>query len=180
MPKMNTIAAIAGVSIGVLCGALVFVILFVVIAKTLQQMAMFNQNTAIVVALCTTLLCMVGLYRTFVQPSSAKAAVTQEVPPSLEFLLWPYTVMALVILCVLLVLFVRGLMGRRSHAPLSMDYVRRGKGTEASRESPRRAMWDSVSGRPSRTYKEGPCGRVGDGDRLKKLRTDLQNKEIRK
>lgn len=176
---MNTVIAIAGVSIGVLCGASIFVILFVVIAKTLQQMAMFNKNTAIVVALCTTLLCMVGLYRTFVQPSSANAAATQDVPPSLEFLLWPYTVMALAILCVLLVLFVRGLVGHRGHARLRTDYAGRGKGTEASRESPRRVMWDSVSGRPSRTYKEGPCGRVGDGGRLKKLRTDFESKEIR-
>lgn len=177
---MNTVVAIAEVSIGVLCGALVFVILFVVIAKTLQKMAMFNKSTAIVVAVCTTLLCMVGLYRTFVQPSRDDGTVTQDMPPSLEFLLWPYTVLALAILGVLLVLFARGLMSRCGRAPLSTDFARRGKGTEASRESPRRAMRDSVSGRPSRTYKEGPCGRVGDGDRLKKPRTDLQNKEIRK
>jgi hypothetical protein len=56
----------------VLCGLPIFVILFAVISTALKQTSLFGRNTAVVVALCTALLCMIGMGRTFLPADVTK------------------------------------------------------------------------------------------------------------
>jgi protein-S-isoprenylcysteine O-methyltransferase Ste14 len=89
-----------------LCLAAIFVILFAVIAKTLKEMSFFQKKTAIVVALCVSLLCIIGLYQSFFTIDKTHEVVHQgDKIGILPFLLLPYTALALAILLLLLFLF---------------------------------------------------------------------------
>jgi len=89
-----------------LCLAAIFVILFAIIAKTLKEMSFFQKKTAIVVALCVSLLCIIGLYQSFFTIDKTHEVVHQgDKIGILPFLLLPYTALALAILLLLLLLF---------------------------------------------------------------------------
>ncbi|MCJ7560168.1 hypothetical protein MUO79_06070 [Candidatus Bathyarchaeota archaeon] len=98
-----------------LCLAAIFVILFATIAKTLKEMSFFQKKTAMVVALCVSLLCIIGLNQSFFTIDKTHEVVHQgDKIRILPFLLLPYTALALAILLLLLLLFaVRMFRGKR-------------------------------------------------------------------
>jgi len=98
-----------------LCLAAIFVILFATIAQTLKEMSFFQKKTAVVVALCVSLLCIIGLYQSFFTIDKTHEVVHQDDKIwILPFLLLPYTALALAILLLLLLLFaVRMFRGKR-------------------------------------------------------------------
>lgn len=96
-----------------LCLLPISVILFAAILASLQRSAMFGKNTTIAVALCATLLCMFGLYETFVRPGNAGETDASREGTGFDFVLIPYVTLALAILAVLLLLFVQKVPGRR-------------------------------------------------------------------
>jgi len=59
---MSAPISIARISMLILCGVPIFVILFVAISTALKQASLFGRNAS-VVALCTALLCMIGMGR---------------------------------------------------------------------------------------------------------------------
>ncbi len=174
---MNTIISAVGIPILVLCTVPIFVILFLIILRTLRQIPLFDGNIAVVVALCAALLCMVGLHRTFVQSSTREAATANDPQPSLDFLLLPYTAMALAMLCVLLLLFIQKLTGHRGLTHLWADLAKRGKCADALRESPEPKRRDSVFCGPSRPHENDQRGPMEHSTHRKKIRTDFPNKE---
>jgi amino acid transporter len=89
-----------------LCLAAIFIILFAIIAKTLQETSFFQKKTAVVVALCVSLLCIVGLYQSFFNIDKTHGMSEQsDKNGALYFLLFPYTALALAILLLPLLLF---------------------------------------------------------------------------
>jgi membrane protein implicated in regulation of membrane protease activity len=102
-----------------LCALPIFVILYAAIFGSLQRSAMFGKNAAIAVALCAALLCVLGLYETFVRPGNAGETGASREDTGFAVLLIPYAALALAILAVLLLLFVRKVLahhdGRNPH-----------------------------------------------------------------
>ena len=177
---MNPIVSTTAMPLFVLCAVPVFVILFLMILSTLRHIPLFDGNTAVVLALCITLLCMVGLHQVFIQPGNAEAATASDVQPPLNFLLWPYAAMALAMLFAFCLSLVHRMLGSRGCARLRAEIAKHKERLAALRQSHQRAPWDSISRRLFRSHEEGPCGTVEHSTPLKKIQTDQQNKEIRK
>jgi ABC-type uncharacterized transport system permease subunit len=95
--------SIARISMLVLCGLPISVILFVTISTALKQASLFGRNAS-VVALCTTLLCMIGMSRTFLPAHVTKDLSGRSNPMGVDFVLLPYATLGIAILLVLLLL----------------------------------------------------------------------------
>jgi len=93
--------------VAVLCFAALFVLLYLVIYKSLKFSSFFRGPTAIVVAVCVSLLSVIGMMRMFtvggwdinVENNSSKS------DDGLDIVLIPYTALALSILAVIILLF---------------------------------------------------------------------------
>ncbi len=92
-----------------LSATVIFTIIFVIIHKTLKQMSIFQGSTTVVVAICVSLLSVIGLSRFFVIADVACKTTENRRDISLDFILLPYTALALAIILVLLLLFVNRL-----------------------------------------------------------------------
>ena len=89
-----------------LCCAATFTILFVIIHKILKQMSIFQGPVAVIVAICVSLLSVMGLSRFFVIADVACKTTENRHDITLDFILLPYTALALAIILVLLLSFV--------------------------------------------------------------------------
>jgi|GEM_PF-803833 Flp pilus assembly protein TadB len=177
---MNAISSSAAASMVMLCAVPVFVILFLMILRTLRHMPLFDGNDPVVLAVCITLLCMVGLHQAFVQSASAEAAPADGAQRPLDFLLLPYTAMALAMLLAFCLLLLLKVARSQGYARLRTEIAKRRERLGALRDPSGQAVRDSISRRPSWSHDEDRCGPVEHSHRLKELRTDLQKKEIRK
>jgi phosphotransferase system glucose/maltose/N-acetylglucosamine-specific IIC component len=177
---MNAIGSLALSLVFVLCTVPVFVILFAIILRTLRQMPLFDGNDPVVLAVCITLLCMVGLHQAFVQSASAEAAPTDDARRSMDFLLLPYTAMAPAMLLALCLLLLDKVVKSRGYARLQTEIVNRRERLAALRDSSKRAPQDCILRRPSWSHDEDRSGPLEHSNRAKELGTDLQKMEIRK
>ena len=98
---MNAIDSSNFAPMFVLCAVAIFVILFAIILRTLRQMPFFYGSNPVPIAVCVTLLCILGLHQLFVQPAGTETAPADDARRSLDFLLLPYTAMALAMLVLL-------------------------------------------------------------------------------
>ncbi len=89
-----------------LSGVAIFTILFVIIHKTLKQMSIFQGPTTVLVAICVSLLSVIGLSRFFVIADVACKTTENRHDITLDFILLPYTALAFAIILVLLLSFV--------------------------------------------------------------------------
>ncbi len=92
-----------------LSATVIFTIIFVIIHKTLKQMSIFQGPTTVLVAICVSLLSVIGLSRFFVIADVACKATENRHDITLDFILLPYTALAFAIILVLLLLFVNRL-----------------------------------------------------------------------
>lgn len=80
----------------ILIAVTVFSILFVVIKNSLQNTTLFKGRTFVVLAVCVSLLCIIGLYRFFIVTDGTTEAVRNEdemLDP--DFILLPYVALAI-------------------------------------------------------------------------------------
>ena len=89
-----------------LSGVAIFTILFVIIHKTLKQISIFQGPAVVIVAICVSLLSVIGLSRFFVITDVACKTTENRHDITLNFILLPYTALALAIILVLLLSFV--------------------------------------------------------------------------
>ena len=89
-----------------LSGVVIFTILFVVIHKILKQMSIFQGPATVIVAICVSLLSVIGLSRFFVIADVACKTTENRHDITLNFILLPYTALAFAIILVLLLSFV--------------------------------------------------------------------------
>ncbi len=89
-----------------LSGVAIFTILFVIIHKTLKQMSIFQGPTTVLVAICVSLLSVIGLSRFFVIADVTCKTTANRRDITLDFIFLPYTALALAIILVLLLLFI--------------------------------------------------------------------------
>ena len=66
----------------------IFIILFVVILSTLQAVSMFGRMSRVVLALCVSLLCIIGLLQSFF-PSPGHSVMPSETPTEIEIVTEP-------------------------------------------------------------------------------------------
>ena len=108
---MNTIGSTTAVALFVLCAVPIFVILYVVISDSLQRSALFGKNATVAVAFCATFLCMLGLYETLASRGNTNQTDVGGGVTGFDFLLIPYAALALAILTMFLLLFIRKVLG---------------------------------------------------------------------
>jgi len=91
-----------------LCIAAIFVILFVTILKVLKEMSFFQGNTAVIVALCVSLLSIIGLAQIEAGGGGFQNINNNEGRAGgiMEFILLPYTVLGVAIILLLLLAFI--------------------------------------------------------------------------
>ena len=105
----------------------VFAILFITIFTTLKRASLFGGGTATIVALCVSLLCIVGLYL-FLGPGDKTAAVPLKEDKSgidLHTILLPYATLAIAMLLALLLLFLLNAFRGKRLKRYSKDTERR-------------------------------------------------------
>lgn len=117
-----------------LCALPIFAVVYAAIFASLQRSALFDRNATIAVSLCTTLLCMFGLYGIFVRPADTNETVAGERDTGLDFLLIPYAALALVILSVLLLSFAQKVLGRRDRRSPRLETFRRKERSHGPKE----------------------------------------------
>jgi len=85
----------------------IFIILFTAISTALKQTSLFNKKTSVVVALCVSLLGIIGLFRFFGAVDKAVDVVdtSDNSGAVLDVILLPYAALAVTILLLLLLLF---------------------------------------------------------------------------
>lgn len=94
---MNAIISTTEIPMSAVCVAVpIFVVLFVAILMALRQSSMFDKPTAVVVASCVAVLCLLGMFRVVVVPTSGVVAdAANDSHPLLNTILLPYAAMAL-------------------------------------------------------------------------------------
>ena len=103
----------------VLSAVAVFAILFVTILKVLREAGFFKGRTAVLIALCVALLCIVGLSE-FVVPNGLHGGPepTVKTRGTLDYLLLPYVALAVAILVSHLLVFASKIApGTRAESP---------------------------------------------------------------
>lgn len=89
-----------------LFATVIFTIIFVIIHKALKQMSIFQGPAAVIVAICVSLLSVIGLSRFFVIADVACKTTENRRDITLDFIFLPYTALALAIVLGLLFWFV--------------------------------------------------------------------------
>ena len=122
---------------GLFAGAAIFVILFTVILITLRRAGVFPRGVNVVLAICASLLAMIGMMRTFGHAGEITRSSGSSWP---DIILLPYTALGISILLVLLLLLGRATAGarerhHRSRRSFCDEYQKRGR-TEDGPERP--------------------------------------------
>jgi len=88
--------------------ASIFVILFVTILKVLKEASFFRENTAVIVALCVSLLSLIGLSHLVAGGDGFQEVTNNEGRTGgiLDFILLPYAALGIAILLLLLLRFI--------------------------------------------------------------------------
>ena len=162
-----------------LCVLPIFVILYAAIFGSLQRSAMFGKNATIVVALCTALLCIFGLYGILVRPADTDGTVASGRGIGLDFLLVPYAALALVILSVILLMFAHKILGRHEARSPRRETVRRKERSYGPKECGDRSMLHQDLRIPPASDELAKLRQSNLSDSLKKgLRNPSTSKEI--
>lgn len=93
------------------CGIAVFAILFVTIHASLKRSQMFQERSVTVLSACVSLLCVIGMYQTFVTPETSQNVSESNGHSGVFFLLVPYAALGIALLMMLLLIFLARLVG---------------------------------------------------------------------
>ena len=114
-------------STSLLCLIAIFVLLFVIILKVLRQQSFFGKNTAIVLSLCVSLLCIIGLSQLFVATEKVGEVSenSRKFSPDLDFILLFYAALAIALLLSPLLWFITKIFLGDKHKKKSKRLSRR-------------------------------------------------------
>ena len=108
---MDSLNNIPSTGISLLIGAVIFLILFLAILEVLKKHSLFSGATLHILAVCVSLLSVIGIFRIFVEAEGPSDVSGKEDPFS--FILLPYAAMGISILIILLIMFLRKTLGVR-------------------------------------------------------------------
>ena len=89
-----------------LSGVVIFVLLLVITHKILKQMSIFRGTKTVIVAICVSLLSIIGLSRLFVITNANFSTTPNRCDITLDVIFLPYTALALTVILVLILLFI--------------------------------------------------------------------------
>ena len=89
-----------------LSGMAILTILFVIIHRILKQMSIFQGPAAVIMAICVSLLSVIGLSRFFVITDVTCQTTANRRDITLDFILLPYTALALALILGLIFMLV--------------------------------------------------------------------------
>ncbi len=96
-----------------LLGVIIFVILFVTILTVLKEISIFQRATAVIVAVCVSVLSIIGLARFFIVSEATCETTTNGCEMNVDFILLPYVALALTVMLVFLARHTSGMF--RNH-----------------------------------------------------------------
>ena len=108
---MDTLMSSLGGMLSLLVGAVIWAILFVVILEVLKKASPFSDWATYVIAVCASLLSVIGMHRMLAGAPSHSAGSDEKDP--FGFLLLPYAALGIAMLIVLLLLFLRRILPAR-------------------------------------------------------------------
>ncbi len=108
---MDALMSLLGDGMALLIGAAIWAILFVVILEVLKKALPFSDWATYVIAVCVSLLSVIGMHRMLAGAPSHSAGTDEKDP--FGFLLLPYAAMGISMLLVLLLMFLRRMLPRR-------------------------------------------------------------------
>ena len=108
---MNDLISLLSSGIGLLIGVAIWAILFVVILEVLKKASPFSGWATYVIAVCVSLLSVIGMHRMLAGAPSHSPDTDEKDP--FGFLLLPYAAMGIAMLIVLLLLFLRRMLPTR-------------------------------------------------------------------
>jgi hypothetical protein len=112
--------------ISLLVGAAIFALLFVIILKALREVSFFKGQTAVIVAMCASLLSVIGLFR-FFGVGDVTYIVSEKNDSkgtNLDIILIPYATLAVAILVMLLLLFLSRIFRKRREQRCCREFNR--------------------------------------------------------
>jgi tetrahydromethanopterin S-methyltransferase subunit C len=121
------IDALAGI-VGLIVGAAIWAVLFVVILHVLKEASPFTGWTRYVIAACVSLLSVIGMFRMLRGSVSPEQSARDRNP--MGFILLPYAAMGIAILATLLLLLLRKLARRRTSKLPTPEFHLRGTSEE--------------------------------------------------
>lgn len=153
----------AGLSIGA-----VFVIVYVVVLRTVKKTVLFDGRVSLIIAGAISLLCVVGLTEFLVLPGRARGGTEGEshVDATLRYILLPYVALALAILLSQLVVFAGRFM------PTGQDSTGNESAERPVTESRRRRR--SKKQQPDQKTEAGQAG--GKAEAKGTLRSEMNRK----
>lgn len=90
-----------------LSAAVIFIIVFLVIKDVLKEFSIFKGKTSIIMAVCVSLLGIIGLYRFFVvTDGNSQPSENSDRTANIDFILLPYVVLIISILFCLLLKYI--------------------------------------------------------------------------
>jgi hypothetical protein len=163
---MNAIISTTEIPMSVVCvAAPIFVVLFVAILIALKQVSMIDKPTAVVLAFCVAVLCLIGMFRVIVVPTSGVVVeAAKESRPLLNTILLPYAAMALALLLTLLYMLLAKVLGGRERI---LDWWK--DDLTPLRKPPGREALHAAPGGLPRPYKKPKSGPPECADRLKRM-----------
>ena len=108
---MDSLSNVLSTGMGLLIGIAIWAILFVVILEVLKKASPFSDWATYVIAVCVSLLSVIGMHRMLVGVPSHSPDTDEKDP--FGFLLLPYAAMGIAMLIVLLLLFLRRILPTR-------------------------------------------------------------------
>jgi len=107
---MNTYNLLALNPILPVCGIAVFIILFLTIHASVKKSQFSQERSVTAVAICVTLLCLIGMYQTFFPSGSGEGLNEDNGHPGTHPLLIPYAALGISILLMLLLMLLTKLV----------------------------------------------------------------------
>ena len=114
-------------STSLLCLMAIFILLFVIILKSLKQASIFGKKATVVISLCVSLLCIIGLSQSFAPAEKASYVSdnSSNHTPELDFILLFYAALAIALLLSPLLWFITKIFLGDKHKKKSKRLNRR-------------------------------------------------------
>jgi len=163
---MNALISATGIPMSVVWIVVpLFAVLFVAVLMALKQVSMFDRPTAVVLAFCVAVLCLIAMSRVVVVPTSGVVVeAASESRPLLNTILLPYAAMALALLLTLLYMLIAKVLGGRERI---LD--RRKDDVTPLRKPPGQETLPAAPGGLPKPYEKAKSGPPECADRLKKM-----------
>jgi len=162
-------------------------IIFLVVWQVLRENGLFGKRIAAAVAMCVSLLAVVGIYQIFFAAKAGKDASGSSGQTGVGLVLLPYTVLGIAILVLLLLVFLTKLARGYERKNLPTDVLKRTESSFQSKYQEERLA--SVNRQKKRYANPGRETRMARGrqtrtqvnsDRIRQIETNVKTNDVQR